>query len=363
LQGGSLGFWFLYLILVHKSTDSKKDPAVLERYKLQGKLVQALENTKYHQHLAAKVQNCHKRFRRKRCEQNHDWAVVDGKSKPCSLRICPHCAHRRSQTLAARTQKLLTGKVGLRYAVLAERNSTSLQAGVKSLWESWTSLRRSVCWRRKVKGCIVALEVTYNPEKKTWHPHLNVLMEGDYFPFEELNKAWIKATGGKGRTSRIQAANEKTVFELLKYTLKVAQRSEHTGEFELILDEPVAIDEFLSAVHGSRLVRSYGTLHGLKLEEEDEEESAEKCPDCGSNCIIDLGGVSHSQLSFDFDKNTFRVVRAPSAADQALHLVRDSPPSRISMNPETIARAVEARRAMRIYERAVSKIFAREVAA
>jgi hypothetical protein len=355
---------------VHKSTDfnsassSSAQPflnkavSLLDRYVLQGKLVEALENTEYHKHLAVKVYNCHKRFRKKRCDQNHDWAVVDEKNKPCSLRICPHCASRRSRIVAARTQKLLFGKTGLRYAVLAERNSENLQAGVRSLWRAWTSLRRSVCWKAKVKGCIVALEVTYNPKRKTWHPHLNVLMEGEYFPFEELNKAWIKATEGNGRTSRIQAADHETVFELLKYTLKVAARDKDTGEFELIFDEPEAIDEFLSAVHGSRLVRSYGTLHGLKLEDEDEEKAREKCPDCGSTCVIDLGGVTHNQLSFDFEKQTFRVVRAPTEADVGLHLVRDNHSRRVSTNPESIALAVEARRAMRSYEKAVALKFA-----
>lgn len=335
-----------------------KELAVLDRYVLQGQLVEALENTEYHQHLAVKVFNCHKRFRRKRCDGNHDWAVVDAKNKPCSQRICPHCAHRRSKILAARTQELLSGKDRLRYAVLAERNSTSLQAGVDSLWKAWTRLRRSVCWKRKVKGCIVALEVTYNVDKKTWHPHLNVLMEGEYFPFEELNKAWIKATEGNGRTSRIQAAERGVEHELLKYTLKVATRDKETNELVLLFEQPAALDEFLSSIYGFRLLRSYGTLHGLKVEDEEAPESEEKCPDCGSTCVIDMGGVSHSQLSFDFEKKAFRVVRAPTEADKALHLVRNVDVSRLSTNPESIAIAVEARKKARSYEKAVALEFA-----
>jgi Zn finger protein HypA/HybF involved in hydrogenase expression len=356
---------------VHKSTDLRpvagepvqpfltKEASLFDRYILQGKLVDALEVTQYHKHLVGKVFNCHKRFRKKRCDQNHDWAVADWKANACSLRICPHCAHRRAKILASRTQEQLLGKTGLRYCVLAERNSENLQDGVRSLWKAWSSLRRSVRWKRKVKGCIVALEVTYNPEKKSWHPHLNMLMEGEYFPFRELNQAWIKATKGNGRTSHIRAADDKTVFELLKYALKVAERDQETREFYLIFDEPAAIDEFLSAVYGSRLVRSYGSLRGLKVDDEEKpEQEEERCPDCKSTNVIDLGPVSHSQLSFDFGAKVFRVVRPPSEADRAMHLLRRKGPRSLSTNPESIAIAVEARRCARQYERGVALRFA-----
>lgn len=336
-----------------------KETSLYDRHVLQDKLVEALEKTEYHKHLAAKCFNCHKRFRKRRCDQNHDWAVADWKANACSLRICPHCAHRRAKILATRTQEQLSGKTDLRYAVLAERNSSNLHAGIKSLWTAWSSLRRSVRWKRKVKGCIVALEVTYNPEMKTWHPHLNVLMEGDYFPFKELNQMWIKATNGNGRTSRIQAANESTVFELLKYTLKVAERDKETREFYLIFDDPAAIDEFLSAVYGSRLVRSYGALRCLKVDDEEKPEVAEeKCPDCGSTNTVDLGPVLYGQLSFDFEKKVYRVVRAPSAKDHAMHLVRRRGPHSLSTSPEAIAIAVEARRCARKYEQAVALRYA-----
>jgi hypothetical protein len=316
--------------------------------------VQALENTKYHKHLAEKVENCHKRFRHKRCDQNHDWASTKAQDS-CAVRLCPHCAHRRSNVMAARIQSMLVGRTGLRYLVLAERNCENLQEGICSLWVAWTKLRRSVAWKRKVKGCIVVLEVTKNVTLGTWHPHLNVLMEGEYFPFAELNQAWMKATGGNGRTSHIQAANETTVYELLKYTLKVAEKDEE-GKLHLIFDQPEALDEFLSAVYGSRLVRAYGVFHGLKLEDEDEPEE-EACPDCGSTCFVDMGSVLYSQLAFDFEKEIFRPKPA-SARDRALHFVRWSPPRGLSTSPEAIAIAIESRKRATSYERAVAQRFA-----
>ena len=349
---------------MHKSTDSPNtDPSpeklpkqkflsgefrLLDRYELQGVLVEALEKTEHHRHLAEKVLGCHKKFRHKRCDQNHDWAKAENS---CSCRVCPHCAYRRSRVLAERTQELLVGKTGLRYAVLAERNSTNLKDGIDSLYRAWTSLRRSVCWKGKVVGCIAVLEVTYNKRRRTWHPHLNVLFEGEYFPFAELNRAWHKATDGRGRTTHIQKANEGTVYELIKYTTEIPD----------LLGDPAVLDEFLSAVYGSRLVRSYGTFHGLKVEYDGDE--GDVCPDCGSSCFVDLGRVAHEQLSFDFEKQVFRVRALPDQVKRRLRELTEFYPSDYVRNPYSQAIAVEARRRATQYEKTVNALFAERMAA
>lgn len=277
---------------------------LLDRYELQTELVETLQATENHRHLAPRVGRCHRSFRHWRCENNHDWAEAENS---CSVRVCPHCSRRRSLILAGRMQTFLVGRTGLRYAVLAERNSENLKEGIKSLWAAWTRIRRSVKWKRKVKGCIVALEVTRNREANTWHPHLNVLMEGEYFPFEELRQAWFEATKGEGQTSFIRAADEGTVHELIKYVTKIS---------DLVGDAP-ALDTFLGAVARSRLIRTYGTFYGLPIE--DEENPGIECPDCKTHTMVRLGHVAPHQVSFDFEKEVFRVARSPGAAESDLY--------------------------------------------
>jgi hypothetical protein len=275
---------------------------------MQRDLIDALGKTEHHTHLVPKVAACHKSFRHWRCERNHDWAEAENS---CSVRVCPHCSHRRSKLLAERTQSFLVGKDQLRYAVLAERNCKDLQEGIASLWASWTRLRRSVRWKKKVVGCIVALEVTYNRKKQTWHPHLNVLLEGEYFPFEELNQCWIEATNHRGKTSFIRAADEKTVHELIKYVTKVSD----------LLNEPSALDQFLLACYGRRLIRTYGSFRGLSLADEESPEAGGRCPDCGPGhevAIVQLGYVHSHQLRFDFEKGVFRVARSPGYTEREL---------------------------------------------
>lgn len=275
---------------------------LLDRYELQADLVETLRQTEHHSHLAPKVAACHHTFRgwhRERC--GHNWAEAENS---CSVRVCPHDSRRRSLVLAARLEKFLVAKIGLRYAVLAERNSENLADGLVSLWEAWTRLRRSVRWKHKVRGCIVALEVTYNREERTWHPHLNVLMEGEYFPFEELNQAWIEATDGRGHTSFIRAADAGTVRELIKYVTKIAD----------LVGEAPALDEFLTAVARKRLVRTYGTFYGMPVD--DEENPGRECPDCHEqDGIVRLGVVPSYQISLDLN-GVFRFKRSQRDVDR-----------------------------------------------
>lgn len=312
---------------------------VFDRYEMQKDLVVGLEKTKYHQHLAAKVHACHKEFRKRRCEQNHEWVNPSQAHRSCSVRLCPHCSHRKAKMLATRLQKFLVGQTGLRYMVLSERNSKNLEEGKASLWAAWTKMRRSVLFKGKVKGCIAVLEVTFNLRKKTWHPHLNILMQGEYFPQAALKRAWIAATEGRGQTAFIRAADEGTVYELIKYTAKLPD----------LIHRPAVLDEFLAAMHGARLIRTYGSFRGFNVDEE-VEEVEEKCPDCGSAIWIDTGSVHYEQLGFDFDKKVFRV-RAPA------EVARGFPSDIVTIfwkkRPGEIATAAEMKKRARGYESAV----------
>jgi hypothetical protein len=333
--------------------------SLLNRYVMQKLYVVALLSTSYHKQLAEKVKRCHTHFRGRRCLNGHTWASPDNFfRKSCDVPLCPHCSHRRAIAKATEVQAFMVGRVG-RYVVLAERNSKTLKAGLKSLFAAWTKLRRSRRWNAKVKGCIAVLEVTRNERAKTWHPHLNILFEGEYFPFKELNQAWQKVTGGNGRTSHIQAANEGTAFELIKYTLKIAELKE-TPEgkvYDLLITDPQALDEYLASMYCVRTIRTYGTFFGITTSEDEQEGAEDKpekevCPDCGEATWIDIGSVHHSQLNFDFAKKVLRIARAPSRRINSMHL--DRPPTpRLLGNARAIAASIQSRSRRRSYEGSV----------
>jgi hypothetical protein len=184
----------------------------------------------------------------------------------------------------------------LRYIVLSERNSADLREGIVSLYRAWKRLRASDLWKGATKGSIAVLEVTYNREQATWHPHLNVLFEGDYIPFEALRQEWLEATQGEGQTAFIRKADAGTVRELLKYVTKLSD----------FVEQPIAVDDFLSATARRRFIRTYGTFYRIPI---DEDEGTEHCPDCGDDTVADIGIVHASQIVIDF-KGILRIDRS-----------------------------------------------------
>lgn len=265
--------------------------------------METLAQTDNHRRKAAAVMDCHRTFRHWRCREGHDWAEAENS---CSVRVCPHCCCRRAAVLAARVDCFLLDRdtSTMRYIVLSERSQVNLAKGMKLLWESWTRLRRSVRWKRKVKGCMVALEVTYNPQDYTWHPHLNVLFEGEYFPVEELHQLWIEATEHRGEIVWINAVDQGTTRELVKYVTKLSD----------LIGDPVALDKFLTAVHKKRFVRTYGSFYGLSFADE-ENPAGKPCPDCDCKDIVMLGRVRPQQVSIDF-KGVMRVERESRDVDE-----------------------------------------------
>jgi len=270
-------------VLANGSFGRKREERVADRYKLQADLVATLGRTRKHSHLAHRVAECHHSFRHKVCAYRHEWAEA---GKSCNVRLCPHDQRRRSLQLAARWTGILEQLGELRYVVLAECNSRDLVAGMRSLFRAWSTLRKSPLWKSSCRGSVAVLEVTFNRDEGTWHPHLNVLFEGDYIPFEALKTAWIAATAGNGQTAFIRAADRGTITELLKYVTKLSD----------FVDQPDAVDEFLTATAHKRFVRTYGSFYRLETE---DEEGTGHCPDCGTSEIADVGIAHADQIRID----------------------------------------------------------------
>ena len=202
----------------------------------------------------------------------------------------------RAMRALHRFRPMIDGLPQGKYLVLAERNTPSggLAEGIQHLFDSFDRLRKMPIFRG-VRGAIVALEITYNREmmepdfcgeRLPWHPHLNIVADAPFIPFEELRDAWILATEGRGRTAFVRSVDRGTANELLKYVTKLLD----------FIDVPLAVEEFLASTHRRRFIRTYGSMYGLKIE--DEPDGC--CPDCDSRT---LRVVAHTlyphQIFFD----------------------------------------------------------------
>jgi hypothetical protein len=182
-----------------------------------------------------------------------------------------------------------------RYIVLSMRNCAlnELKDAIDELFESFERLRHQALWRDLVDGAVVSVEITFNRKTRTWHPHLNVLVEGSYIPQNALAEGWRKAARDEGLiVPFIRRADKGTLYELFKYITKIA------GFFDI----PEAVGAFLDATHGARFLRTYGSLYRLKLVGDDEGDAKDLpcCPDCGSsNVVMFRGCCSREDVYFD----------------------------------------------------------------
>lgn len=245
---------------------------------LRDALALSLEKSGY-EAKAKHVRACHRDFNGYRCKSGHTWAIP---AYTCHHRLCPFEMKERSlrarKRFSERLKRLHHGK----YLVLSERNCGlwDLAEGIASLWDAWGRLTKNFLRPFGARGAVAALELTFNGADKSWHPHLNVVLDCSlYLPFKELNAAWIEATEQRGRSSWIEGVDQGTVYELLKYITKLID----------FVDNPETVAAFVGSIRRQRFIRSWGTLYGFESEE-NEEKHGLCCPDCGA-CEFSFVGV------------------------------------------------------------------------
>lgn len=205
----------------------------------------------------------------------------------CRDRLCPMCNWRRSLRIFADFSKVLDAALdGTGYKpvflTLTVRNCApeELKSEVVSLFAAWKRFCKILPIKRAYIGWFRCLEVTYNSEKNTMHPHLHavLLARSDYFESDyyldvrEIKAYWQQAAMidydvivhieriRNKKTGCVDLdAVRKAVMETTKYTFK---------DSEFLIDgndelTDYLIDNLLQALHGARLVAYGGVLKTL----------------------------------------------------------------------------------------------------
>jgi len=233
----------------------------------------------------------------------------------CGQRLCPLCAWRRSMKLSAEVSVVLHlaaehwPERPFVMLTLTQRNvpGQGLADEVSRILDGWSKLHQRREFR-EVAGWLRTLEVTYNAEAGTWHPHLHVLLQVtpsyftgrgyvshakwvaawravmalDYDPSVEVHRVRQRQRAS-GDPLAVAAA------EVGKYTVKdtdlTGDTPQEASERLVVLDRALA---------GRRLVAWGGDLRQLarqveEAEDEDDlvhiagEDHGDHCPVCGSD--------------------------------------------------------------------------------
>ncbi|KKL93333.1 hypothetical protein LCGC14_1875750 [marine sediment metagenome] len=181
----------------------------------------------------------------------------------CRDRLCPACSNRRAHRSRDQLLKVTAGMNSVRFLTLTlKSNDDSLKCCVDRLDKAFKVLRASAIWKRHVSGGLAVLEVTRHHRTGHWHPHLHVLVDGEFFPHAMLKKAWLEATGDSFIVDiRVVHDRRSAAGYIAKYITKgTALASWGTDE----------IIEFARALHGRRLIRTFGNCHGIKIDPKPE---------------------------------------------------------------------------------------------
>nr|CDL67050.1 unnamed protein product [uncultured bacterium] len=249
----------------------------------------------------------------------------------CRDRFCPECSKRKSRLMYHNLKKVLEksyedNNQSFIHLVLALRNceKENLKKSLDDLLQGFHRLFRRKKFKTSINGWYRNLEVTYNEEEDTLHPHLHIILavDNDYFKRKSgkyLTQDYIKKefkTACKidyeptAYIKKVYSKDKKDILhnlvaEASKYVTKVSDVLELKNQ-NLKLE---LLKSLTKGLHGRRMSSFGGLLKDifkfLKLEDEEnsdllniEDEDIE----LGSNCVF---GV------FNYDKveEKYRLVK------------------------------------------------------
>ncbi len=189
----------------------------------------------------------------------------------CKNRLCPFCQKARSANIARQVHTLICSMKEPAHIVLTVKSDVGdLAPQIARLRTCFAKLRRSKLWRDNVTSGCYTVEVTINPKTGRWHPHLHVLADTPYIPQRLLRSAWHRITGDSHVVWIARVHNrDAAAWEISKYAGKPARIHELTNPQLL---------EFADAVHGQRMMQSFGkkpvgALHDVDATDTDKPDA------------------------------------------------------------------------------------------
>lgn len=212
--------------------------------------------------------------------------------------LCGLCAVRRAakgaENLHDKAEKILSERPELNayFIVLTVKNEPDLGYAMRKLKKGWKRIKWTIRDARRarktqnpeqskyasalnsefadVAGGVYSIEVTYNEEQETWHPHMNLLVLSETeMSNEKVSQEWKKKTGDSFIThcEEKDPVNDKgVVCEIMKYSMKFSELPFEQNK-----------DAYL-ALLGQQLKGTIGDFRGVDLEPDPADETLEGEP-------------------------------------------------------------------------------------
>jgi len=189
-------------------------------------------------------------------------------SSACRDRWCPMCAAAKAAYAKEQTKIYIESLKIPRFLTLTLRNDPStLKDQIEFLQDAFRRLRLRAFWRKNVTGGIWFLQVKRGKDSGCWHPHLHILLDGNYMEQSEISRLWELVTYGSPVIDIRKIHNaEAAAMYVSRYVARPALLSDMNMEDRI---------EVILALHGKRLCGTFGngkavTLTPPKIEQDGE---------------------------------------------------------------------------------------------
>ncbi len=207
---------------------------------------------------------------RKRTERLGDcrsgaWFVVHSetrevrvRSSHCGLRWCPMCQKLKRKIITENVGNWIKAQKTCRLVTLTFKHSqNTLESQLTSLLEAWRRLRRLKVWKEHMTGGIFFVQITFNPDRQEWHPHLHILTTGSYLAHGTLKVLWAEASRGSSICDIRKAVDpDKCVDYVARYATSAASLT------AMPCDRAA---ECIRACDGRKLAGTFGSARGVRL--------------------------------------------------------------------------------------------------
>lgn len=159
----------------------------------------------------------------------------------CKVRLCPSCAWRRMRKFAKENALMLTDfavHTNYKYIFLTltikNVSGEELSGTLDNMLKAWAKMLKIRRIKNITLGIIRNLEITYNPKRKDFHPHIHSIIAvpptyigADYITQKEWAEYWkqaLKIDYTPVIDVRVikDITNDKSCYEISKYVAKIS---------------------------------------------------------------------------------------------------------------------------------------------
>ena len=244
--------------------------------------------------------------------------VVTVRAEYCHDRFCLPCNVARSRRVAARVAELCDGKHVRFITLTLASTDEGLRQKLTRLQTSFRRLRAASTWKSHVLGGVVFMEIKRSQQLDNWHVHLHALVEGTYFPHQQLVDLWHTITKDSFVVHITRPHGSSRVASYVaKYLAKPV-------DLHLFRDIGKGL-EVLDALHGRRMSQCFGTWRGQKLNDTPDPHTWDvvcslahlrKLATLGNDCAAELLALLQRQRTCQLSVTQQQeLARAPPSGD------------------------------------------------